>query len=252
MKLLITSLTIFALFICSCAGITGSSNSKKYARAIKKEGDVYLSQGNYTASLAKLLEAEKISPNDAQILNSLGLAYLGKKRYKLAEASFKKALGLTPDFTEAENNLGAVYLRQKRWDTAIAQFEKALEDLIYPTPQFPLVNIGWAYLGKQEVARAQEYFRKALEESPDFIMALHGLAQSYLHTGQTARAMSFLHQKLHKIPDAAILHADLAEGYEKQGNIRQAIKSWQLVLKLTSENSALSHNARKKIDQFLY
>jgi len=252
MKPALICLISILFLISSCTGTSSSPKNDRLAMAIKKEGEVYLAQGNYTASLAKFLEAEKILPKDAEIQNSLGLAYLAKDRYELAETSFKKALRLASKFTEAKNNLGAVYLRQEKWDTAIAQFKKVLEDLIYPTPQFPLANIGWAYIGKKDFAKAQIYFRKALEEKPDFIIALHGLAQSYLKTGQTERAMAFLHRNLHKTPDAAILHADLAEGYEKQGKIKQAIASWKLVLKLAWQNSSLSHVAREKLDHLIY
>ncbi len=36
--------------------------------------------------------------------------------------------------------------------------QKVLKDLLYPTPQFPLSNLGWAYLGKQNYMLAESYF----------------------------------------------------------------------------------------------
>lgn len=252
MKNAIAGITLFVALFSSCAGSHAPINSDKLARAYKKEGDIFQSQGNYTAALAKLMDAEEILPDDPKIQNSLGLAYLGKKRYDLAEAAFKKALKIEPEFTEAKNNLGAVYLRQEKWDIAIAQFETVLKDIIYSTPQYPLVNIGWAYLGKGDFSNAQTYFRKALEESPGFITATHGLAQVYLRTGQTDRAMAYLHRNLHKTPDAAVLHADLAQVYEKKGQVRQAINSWQLVLKLVPETTILGRTARDRLDRLLY
>ena len=249
---LLSLLLPLALTLGSCTATRPSPKSDKLALAYQKEGDVFQSQGNYTAALAKLLQAEEILPDNPQIQNSLSLAYMGKKRYDLAEAALKKALRLDPEFTEARNNLGAVYLRQEKWDTAIEQFKTVLADLIYPTPQFPLANIGWAYLGKNNFLEAQIYFKKALEESPGFITALHGLAQIYLKTGQTDQALAFLHRHLHKTPDAALLHADLAQAYERKGQRHQAVKAWQLVLKLVPENSTLGRDARKRLDHLLY
>jgi type IV pilus assembly protein PilF len=247
-----TTLMLFALVIMSCTGTGSPQKSERLALAYKKEGDVFQSQGNYTAALAKLLQAEKILPDNARIQNSLGLAYMGKQRDDLAEQAFKKALKIEPDFTEAKNNLGAVYLRQEKWDIAIAQFETVLKDLVYPTPQFPMVNIGWAYLGKKEYPQAQAYFRKALEKSPGFITALHGQSQVFLQTGQTDRAIAFLHRKLRRTPDAAILHADLARAYEKKGQLRQAINAWELVMKLTPENTTLHRTAQARLDALQY
>ncbi len=78
-------LIIYGCMVLSCTAHTDSLEKKvKIAQAIKKEGDVFLSQGNFTAALTKLLEAEKTIPDDPYLQNSLGLSYMGKKRYDLA------------------------------------------------------------------------------------------------------------------------------------------------------------------------
>ncbi len=209
-------LILGAYILCACATTMDHQKKGKLAKAIQKEGDVFHSQGNYTAALAKLLDAEKLTPNDPYLQNSLGLAYMGKKRYDLAVTAFKKALLAKPSYTVAINNLGAAYLRQKKWNTAIVQFNLVLENLIYPTPHFPLANIGWAYLGKLHYPNAMNYFLKSLDEKPGFTTAIHGIAQVYLRTGQTGRAIKYLHKTLKRNPVVAILHADLALAYEKK------------------------------------
>ncbi len=245
-KKIICTLTACLLSACVSAD---SGRQTKIGQAFKKEGDVFQSQGKYTAALAKLLDAEKIIPNDPYLQNSLGLAYMGKKRYDLAVNSFKKALLEKPDYTEAVNNLGAAYLRQKKWDTAITQFNRVLEDLIYPTPHFPLTNIGWAYMGKRHFPNAQTYFLKALDEQPNFTTAVHGLSQVYLRTGQTDRAIEYLQKMLRRIPNSAILHADLAQAYEKKNRIKQAVKTWKRVLKLSPKNSSLARKADNRLTE---
>ncbi len=242
-------LILISFIISSCAASYSQPDKIKIARAIKKEGNIFQTQGNYTAALGKFLEAEKTIPNDPYLHNSLGLAYMGKKRDDLAMASFKKALSLKPDYIEAVNNLGAVYLRQKKWDMAIESFDRVLEDLLYATPHFPLSNIGWAYLGKKEFPLAKTYFTKALDELPWFTAASHGLAQVYLQTGQVNQAMDYLHKCLHRNPDNAVLHADLAQAYEAKGLIPQAIRSWKLVLKLVPERSSLAKKAEIKLSE---
>ncbi|WDP92121.1 MAG: tetratricopeptide repeat protein [Desulfobacter sp.] len=233
--------------LCACVSATDTGTKIKVAQAYKKEGDVFQTQGNYTAALAKFLEAEKTIPNDPYLQNSLGLAYMGKKRYDLAVDSFTRALTYKKDYTDALNNLGVAYLRQEKWDKAIIQFNRVLEDLIYPTPHFALANIGWAYMGKAHYPNAQTYFLKALEEKSGFITATHGLVQVYLRTGQTDRAVRYLHRTLRRTPDAAILHADLAEAYEKEGLQKQALKEWRLILKLVNQDTALAKKAESRI-----
>jgi len=242
-------LILISFIISSCAASHSQPDKIKIAQAIKKEGNIFQNQGNYTAALGKFLEAEKTIPNDPYLHNSLGLAYMGKKRDDLAMASFKKALSLKPDYIEVVNNLGAVYLRQGKWDMAIKSFDRVVEDLLYSTPHFPLSNIGWAYLGKKEFHLAKTYFAKALDELPWFTAASHGLAQVYLQTGQVDLAMDYLHKCLYRSPDTAILHADLAQTYEAKGLTQQAIRSWKLVLTLVPERSRLAKKAEIKLSE---
>ncbi|MCF8138772.1 MAG: tetratricopeptide repeat protein, partial [Desulfotignum sp.] len=180
-------------------------------------------------------------------LNSLGLAYMGKNRDDLAIPVFKKALALKPDYTEALNNLGAAHLRQKKWDPAISAFEKVLEDLLYPTPQFPLSNLGRAYLEKQDYIRAETYFSQALDLSPGFVTAAHGLSLVFLETGRENNAIEFLTARLMAYPESALLHADLARAYEAKGWTNEARQSWQNVLHYAKKNSNLKKTAARRL-----
>ncbi|MCP3942166.1 MAG: tetratricopeptide repeat protein [Desulfobacteraceae bacterium] len=242
-------LILASFIISSCTSSGDPQPNIKIAKAIKKEGDTFQNQGNYTAALTKLLEAEKIIPTDPYLQNSLGLAYMGKNRDDLAITAFKKALAIKPNYTAAINNLGAAYLRQKKWDMAMEKFNKVLESLLYPTPHFPLSNIGWAYLGEKKFPLAETYFKKALDKRPGFITASHGLAQVYLQSGRVDKAMDYLHKCLQRSPKTAIFHADLAQAYGAKGFGYQAIKSWELVLKLVPEHSGLAKKARTRLSE---
>ncbi len=237
----------FSFIVSACVTSADRQDQNNHAQAMKKEGDIFQNQGDYTKALGKLLEAEKLIPEDPYLQNSLGLAYMGKKRDDLAVTAFQKALNLKPDYTDALNNLGAAYLRQEKWDMAIKSFNTTLESLLYRTPHYPLSNIGWAYLGDKKFHLAETYFQKALDEQPWFLQASHGLAQVYLQTGQVDQAMDYLHQCLQRTPNIAILHADLAEAYEEKGLRHQAIKSYQLILKLVPERSVLAKRAEARL-----
>lgn len=242
-----TLLCIFLLGISICACVSATKDDTQLAEAIQIQGEAFLMQGDYTAALSRLLEARKIRPEDPYILNSLGLAYMGKNRDDLAIPVFKKALALKPDYTEALNNLGAAHLRQKQWDPAISAFEKVLEDLLYPTPQFPLSNLGRAYLEKQDYMRAETYFSQALDLSPGFVTAAHGLSVVFLETGRENDAIEFLTARLMAYPESALLHADLARAYEAKGWTNEARQSWQNVLHYAKKNSKLKKTASRRL-----
>lgn len=243
----LTILILAAFFISSCAGSVSQHNNTKIAQAMKKEADVFQSHGNYTAALSRLLEAEKIIPRDPYLQNSLGLAYMGKDREDLAITAFKKALSIKPDYIEAINNLGAAYLRQGKWDMAVENFKTVLDNLLYPTPHYPLSNIGWAYLGEKKYHLAETYFMKALDKKPWFTAASHGLAQVYIRTGQMDKALDYLHKCINQSPDTAIFHADIAQAFEGKGMSHQAMESWEKVLKLVPERSSLAKQAETRL-----
>jgi type IV pilus assembly protein PilF len=245
MKLPLICIVLLGLTLGACTG--ASRNDGRMAEAVKTQGDAFLLQGDYTAALSMLLEARKMRPNDPYLLNSLGLAYMGKSRDDLAIPAFKQALDLKPDYTEALNNLGAAYLRQKNWDLAIPAFKQVLEDLLYPTPQFPLSNLGWAYLEKQNYIQAESWFSQALDASPGYVTASHGLAQVFIETRREDQAIDILKTSLATHPEAAVLYAGLARAYEVKGQIREARQSWQKVLEYAKARSDLEKTASERL-----
>ena len=242
-------LSVFCLLVLvlsgACAGT--AKNEARLAEAIKIQGEAFLMQGDYTAALSRLLEARKMQSEDPYLLNSLGLAYMGKNRDDLAIPEFKTALKLKPDYTEALNNLGAAHLRRKEWDQAIPLFKQVLEDLLYPTPQFPLSNLGWAYLEKQNYLLAETYFSQALDISPEFVTAVHGQARVLLETRRETQAVKFIKARLLQNPEAAILHADLARAYEAKGWTSEAENAWRNVLRYAKENTELKKTAAERL-----
>ncbi len=203
----------------------------------------------YTTALIRLMEADKILPNDPDLLNSLGLAYLGKEKNELAQKTFAKILKLQPDYLEAMNNLGASYLRMEKWDKAIEICLPLSRNLAYPTPHFALANLGWGYFGKKDYVTALKFFEKALAMEPNFSAAYHGIIQVLLEMGQTDSALSHVTHCLKRFPEAAIFHADQAQIYEAMGEPFKAQRSWQAVTRFTSPKSKLAARARQHLFQ---
>ncbi len=239
---------IILLFCCltivACASKT--EHQIKIGQDTKELGEAYINQGNYTAALRKLLEAEKIIPDDPYLHYDLGFTYMAKNRYGLAQKHFEKAIKLNPEYIPAKNSLGGALLKQEKWDEAIACFTEISENLLYTTPYFATSNLGWAYLGKKEYRMAKENFAKALKIRPDFINAAHGLATTYLETGQAHIARFFLEKTIKKNPDAAILHSDLAKTHEALKQFAHARQSWQTVINL-APGSPLAEEADRRI-----
>ncbi len=235
---------ILLLISCASSGIQ-QTKQKDLAMANQRVGEEHYRNGNYTAALKSLLEAEKTLKDDPYLHNSLGLVYLAKKRPDLAEKHFKQALAIKPDYSRARNNLGGVYMKQKKWDLAIQTFEAVVSDLFYTTPEMPLSNLGWIYFQQGLLKEAARHFNQALDIRPDFIYAVHGLASVYIRQHKYSQAIAFIHDALKKDPGIAVLHADLAKTYHALGNTQKAKDAWNIVLKLVPPRSPLAKEARK-------
>jgi Flp pilus assembly protein TadD len=148
-----------------------------------------LKENNITNALIELTEAEKLTPDDPKVLNSLGLAYFKKNKFELAEQRFRKAVSTKHDFSEARNNLGLCYLAMSRWDDAVQQFKIVADDIFYPDQETAAINLGRAYFGKGDYERALTVFRSSVAGNTGNPIARLDLGRVYYATGKTDLAI---------------------------------------------------------------
>jgi Flp pilus assembly protein TadD len=136
-----------------------------------EEGLILAQAGRWTAAEAALQRAVAISPNDANVLNALGLiAWQHRGHLDEAAAYFSKALSVhteADDFNASlHSNLGAVYGQQGRFSAALAQFEIALQ--IAPGDPEYLTNLATAFAALDRIDDARRALQAALSAAPDY------------------------------------------------------------------------------------
>lgn len=70
--------------------------------------------------------ANSLSPQNARVLNNMGVTYKKLGRLKEAEISLRDAIALKPNYAEAHNNLGNIFKKMKELEKAEACFRKAV------------------------------------------------------------------------------------------------------------------------------
>ncbi|MBW2252124.1 MAG: tetratricopeptide repeat protein [Deltaproteobacteria bacterium] len=236
-------LLLIIFFIASCGG---AQLRKEQADAIRRLGEAYINDDNYTRALKELLKAEKLYPDDHFLHNDLGIVYKEKGRLDLAIRHFKKALKLKPGYAPARNNLGAAYFDKKDCDAAIACFEKVSNNLLYATPHYPLYNLGKAYYHKQEYLLSEKFYLAALEMKPYFAVALEGLGQTYLAMGKIAEAVAALEGAVKAAPEFAKAYLNLGKAYQLSHRYKKARDAYNKVISLEPKAS-LAVKAEKEI-----
>lgn len=219
--------------------------------ALRDLGKQYYVAGDHTTALRYLLEAEENYPEDHILQNYLGQVYLAKDKPAAAIEHFKRAIALKSDYAVAKNNLGVVYLTQEDWDKAIGVFEDLTGDLLYATPHYPLSNLGYAYYQKNQYARSEQFYKKALEVEPNYPPALRGLGRTYLAMGRNSEALAALSAAIEQYPEFAGAYYDLGRAYLERKEYRKAKAAFQKVVTLEPD-SELALSAKKTLQQLRY
>ena len=244
---------IAILCLISCAG--NLEVRKKQEKAIKNLAEAYLRQGDYITALKELLNAEKIYAKDPELQNLIGTTYLIQNNPELAIVHLKKALRLNSEFAPAKNNLGTAYMAKKNWDAAIKCYKELTSNMLYVTPHYSLLNMGFAYYNKKDYKLSEKYYREALKKKPDYIKALIGIGRTKIKLNKLSDAESFLltadktiEKSLKKEPKAAVLYLELARAYKLSGNYdfsREAYKKFIILL----PDNPLIYDAKKELNE---
>ena len=196
----------------------------------------FLGERNFTRALVELTEAEKLDPDNPELLYNLGLAYLGKRRPDLAEPKLQRVLILKPNFTKARNDLGVAYLELKRWDSAIQQFKTVKDDIFYEDNESKIINLGLAYLGKGDYAKAMEELRAAATQNPRNPVIRLSIGRVWFGMDKTEQAITEYRRALAIYKDYGAAHYHLALAQLRLNNQQAAKAAFQEVLRIMPDS----------------
>ena len=229
---LILRIAFFVLAIAATASCAFDDATRKQSSYHYQMGLSHLAEKNVTKALIEFAEAEKLTPDDPEVLNQLGLAYYYKKRFDLAEEKYLKALKLKPEYPEARNNLGVVYLETKRWDEAIIQLKRVTDDIFYQDQENAQMNLGLAYLGKEDFSRALAVFNSLVSSNPRSPVVRVHLGRVYFAMGKTEQAIAEYQNALQLYPEYAGAFYHLGVAYTRTRDYEAARAAFGEVVRI--------------------
>lgn len=134
------------------------------AEELEKQGDELRSRKAYLDAIDYFRASLAKNPNNASVLNKMGIAQLMLQRYRDAGKSFEQATKKDKKFADACNNLGVVHYERRKYGAAIKQYKKALE--LSPDSASFYSNLGAAYFAKKEFEQASEAYMQAVRLDP--------------------------------------------------------------------------------------
>ncbi len=228
-------------------------------------------------SVALFTHAERVTPPNIVVLNSLGDLLLVEGRLDEAQRKLTAALQLDPGNHLSWGSLGTISLKQGNVDQAIERFQAGLRlksdspelnfnmglsltlkhDLPGSIPYYQralaaqpeyleaYMQLGTAFAAAGEPAAAVTNFLAAIRIKPDFAPAHYSVGTLYSETGRSEQALGYLNQALRLQPDFADAHRQLGVTLLRIGNLPQARDELRRAIKLApADPLAHSHLAR--------
>jgi len=235
---------LLLVFITGCASNRDPQFGKNDPAAYHYQmGLSYLGERNYTSALVELTEAEKVDPDNPDVLYNLGMAYIGKRRPDLAEKPLQKAIMLKPNNSVARNDLGVAYLELKQWDNAIQQFKIVKDDIFYANSENASINLGLAYLGKGDYPKALEELRAVGAGNPNNPIIRLSLGRVYFAMDKTEQAIAEYKKALTIYNDFGAAHYHIGLAYLKLNRVADARASFNEVVRIMPDTD-MGHSSQ--------
>jgi len=143
---------------------------------------LWLLNGKYDTAIRLLntLKKDTNFPYLAQVYNKSGVGYYYQDMLSEAISDFKTALIIDSKYTEARFNLKSINMKLEHF------------------------NAGRVYLRTKQYSEAEMEFTKAVEKSPNFVMARHFLGLAYAYQNKPDKAIKEYERAL--IPSYKLVH----------------------------------------------
>ena len=146
-----------------------------FALARHNLGCILLHQGKVDDAITQFQAALNTEPDQPMIHCEFANALIKKNKVDEAVAHYERALEIDPNYADAHRFLGVALLYYKASpDAAISHFQKALE--LNPASAEVNNHLGIAFDRKGRAVEARNYFQRAVEIQPHYILAENNLA----------------------------------------------------------------------------
>ena len=148
--------------------ITGApGDARNRARVHAELAALYFNRGNMAVALEELRIAASADANYPLTYSLYGLVYMELREPQLAQANFERALRLSPTDPDINHNYGWFLCQSGRENESIKYFLQAVRNPLYQTPWRSYSAAGSCALRKNNLKEAEEFFQRALAQTPD-------------------------------------------------------------------------------------
>jgi len=197
-------------------------------------GKVYTLQENYKAAIDVYLEALEFSPENPEILTTIGLLYL--RQGENFRAFDYLGNSLTHDPKNPKTILAAGSIIQDHSDMDVALIKYRVAAVQTPNSAQLWNNIGMCFFGKQRYIAAIACLKKALYLDPFEWIISYNLGLVHLNTGQFASAFHFFSASINLKPDFPSSYMYLAITLSKLDDFENACSAYEKAIEMEPDH----------------
>ncbi len=181
--------------------------------------------GNTDKSESYILKAVELSPNDANVNLTAGQIFMQKQEFETALPFVKKAVELDPSNTKSIRNLAQIYYDIGQLEESIQTYEVAIDKETEPKVKADLYfNLGILYNRVGNLEEAEYNFTNSLDENPDDIEAVMGMAQVFENAEKWRKAEKFYRELIAVDPDNPEHYRGMSRVLLQQGEPDESLR----------------------------
>ena len=112
------------------------------------------------------------------------------------------------------------------------------------------INLGTIYFHLRQYGRAEELYRRATEVDPDYVLAFFDLGNVLDELDRAEESIAAYERAVTLAPRYGDAHYNLALAYERRGELRKAMRHWEVYVRLDRSGPWADH-ARAQIHKLL-
>lgn len=209
-----------------------------------------------TLKRAQDIGEPSIEDESARKLFEEANAMYNEGNYGSAAVLFEEFLERNPLVYMIRFNIGNCYREMKEYDKALAEYNVVLEKLKEADPEQKsgqnqakvYAGIGEVYLLQNELDKAQEYLKKAVDLFPTDHALAYNVAEIFFQAGQVDQAIEYYMLSSKIRPDWPLSTLKLGYAYVNKGNFAEAIKYFEKFLVLAPQDPQ-AESIRNLIEQ---
>ena len=181
--------------------------------------------GNTDKSVDYILKAVALSPDDANVNLNAGKIFMQKQDFEVALPYVKKAVELEPSNTQSIRNLAQIYYDLGQLEESIQTYEVAINKEMDREVKADLYfNLGILYNKVGNLEEAEYNFTNALDENPDDVEAVMGIAQVFENAEKWRKAEKFYRELIAIDPDNPDHYRGMSRVLLQQGEPDESLR----------------------------